>query len=102
MNYTTIDIITKPYWDEKFKDSNLTDFTYDKDSWNGLVIKRPDGTDKLIVGYPVGDTNEDTWYYDGNIFSGHHKLFNLEILEFNQSMVRYINEKYNLKVKCIF
>ena len=101
MDDNYIDKIMKPYWDDSFKDSHLTEFSFDKPaSWNGLVINRPNGSEKLIVGNAGGDSDE-IWYYDGNMFSGHNKLFNLEILDFNRSMVRYLNRKYNLEIKVV-
>ena len=101
MTHKDIDKLMKPYWDEKFKDSYLSDFTYETEgTWNGLVVKRPDGTDKLIVGHMLGDDN-NMWFYDGSMFDGGEKLFNLGIGEFNRTMVRYINEKYNLEVKSV-
>lgn len=92
----------KPYWDEKFNDAYLGVFDGEVDGWSddwyGILIKKPDGVEKLVVGHVSGD-NDGTWFYDGVRFDGGEKLFSLGIRDFNYSMVRYINEKYNLEVK---
>lgn len=104
MTHKDIDKLMKPYWDEKFKDSYLSDFCGKgegwSDDWYGIIMKRPDGSEKLIVGHESGDDN-NMWFYDGSMFDGGEKLFNLGIGEFNRTMVRYINEKYNLEVKSV-
>jgi hypothetical protein len=104
MTHKDIDKIMKPYWDWKFKDSYLSDFCGKgkgwSDDWYGIIMKRPDGSEKLIVGHMLGDDN-NMWFYDGSMFSGGEHLFNLGIGEFNRTMVRYINKKYNLKVKSV-
>ncbi len=103
MTDNTIDKLMKPYWDEKFKDAYLGDF-YSKNSgwredWYGIVIKKPNGGEELIVGYPIKDKDDSLWFYDGNMFTNGHILFNLSKPQFNQSMLRYINKKYNLNIK---
>jgi hypothetical protein len=104
MTHKDIDKIMKPYWGWKFKDSYLSDFCEKRegwsDDWYGIIMKRPDGSEKLIVGHMLGDDN-NMWFYDGSMFSGGEHLFNLGIGEFNRTMVRYINKKYNLKVKSV-
>jgi hypothetical protein len=104
MTHKDIDKIMKPYWDWKFKDSYLSDFCGKGegwgDDWYGIIMKRPDGSEKLIVGHISGDDN-NMWFYNGSMFSGGEYLFNLGIGEFNRTMVRYINKKYNLKVKSV-
>ena len=103
--FTDIDKIMKPYWDEKFNDAYLGDFCGEgegwSDDWYGIIIKKHDGVEKLIVGYQLPDDNTDNWFYDGGRFDGGEKLFSLGIGEFNKAMVRYINEKYNLEVKSV-
>jgi hypothetical protein len=105
MTNKNIDKLMKPYWDEKFNDAYLGEHRKElsgwEDAWDGVIMKRPDGSEILIVGYPVPDDNPNTWFYDGNVFTNGEKLFNIGIGEFNKSMVRYINEKYNLKVKSV-
>lgn len=104
MTHKDIDKLMKPYWDEKFKDSYLSDFCGKgegwSDDWYGIIMKRPDGSEKLIVGHMSGD-DDGTWFYDGTMFDGGEKLFSIGIRDFNYTMVRYINEKYNLEVKSV-
>jgi hypothetical protein len=104
MDLRTIDRMTKPYWDEKFNDSYIGEHDGKSqgwtDDWYGIIMKRPDGSEKLIVGHMSGDDN-NMWFYDGSMFDGGEKLFNLGIGEFNRTMVRYINKKYNLEVKSV-
>jgi hypothetical protein len=97
MTENTIDKLMKPYWDEKFKDVYLG---VNKNDWYGLLMKTPDGIEKLIVGNVSGDDN-GTWFYDDNMFTNGHILFNLSKPQFNQSMLRYINKKYNLNLKSV-
>ena len=105
MDDTTIDRMMKPYWDEKFKSSYLGDYIQ-KDvggwdsEWYGILMKRPDGVEELIVGH-MADEDNNLWFYDGSMFDGGEKLFSLGIRDFNYSMVRYINKKYNLEVKSV-
>lgn len=104
MTTEIIDKLMKSYWDERFNDAYLGDFCgkgegWDAD-WYGVVMKKTDGTEKLIVGHTSGN-DDDTWYYDGKMFSNGEILFNLTIRQFNMSMVRYINKKYNLNVKSV-
>lgn len=99
MTDNTIDKLMKPYWDEQFKDSYLTEWNGLAYDWYGIAIKKPNGGEELIVGYPIKDKDDTLWYYSGHMFRGHSKLFNLSIKEFNSAMVRYINKKYNLNVK---
>ena len=101
MTDNTIDKLMKPYWDEKFKDAYLGDFCINKNDWYGLLMKTPDGIEKLIVGDDNGVNNNGTWFYDGNMFTNGHILFNLSKPQFNQSMLRYINKKYNLNLKSV-
>lgn len=105
MTHKDIDKLMKPYWDEKFNDSYLGVFNSEgeggwNDDWFGTLIKKPDGVEKLIVGHMLED-DDGSWFYDGSMFNNGEKLFNLTIGEFNKAMVRYINEKYNLKVKSV-
>jgi|688.fasta_scaffold475467_3 hypothetical protein len=99
MTENTIDKLMKPYWDEQFKDSYLTEWNEIAYKWYGIVIKKPNGGEYGIVGYPIKDKVESLWFYSNERFRGHSKLFNLTIKEFNSAMVRYINKKYNLNVK---
>lgn len=104
MTHKDIDKLMNPYWDEKFNDSYLGDFCGEgegwSDDWYGILMKKHDGSEKLIVGHMSGD-NDGSWFYDGTMFDGGEKLFSLCIRDFNKSMVRYINEKYNLEVKSV-
>lgn len=105
MTDNTIDKLMKPYWDEKFDNTYLGDFCGKGEGWNddwyGVVMKKTDGTEKLIVGHVSGN-DDDTWYYDGNIFTNGDILFGIDRRRFNRSMVRYINKKHNLNVKSVF
>ena len=106
MTTEVIDKLMKPYWDEKFDNTYLGDFYKEnsgwRDDWYGIAIKKPNGGEELIVGYPIKDRDDTIWYYSGHMFRGHSKLFNLTKEEFNSSMVRYLNKKYNLKIKEVF
>ena len=101
MTDNTIDKVMKPYWDEQFKDSYLTEWNGLAYEWYGIAIKKPNGGEELIVGYSIKDKDDSLWYYSNHMFRGHSKLFNLTKEEFNSSMVRYINKKYNLNVKVV-
>lgn len=58
MTNKEIDKLMKPYWDWKFKNSYLGDFCGKgegwSDDWYGIVMKKPDGVEKLITN---GDTS---------------------------------------------
>ena len=101
MTTEVIDKLMKSYWDERFNDAYLGDFCGKGEGWNddwyGVVMKKTDGTEKLIMGHISG--NDDTWFYDGKIFLNGHILFGLGKHQFNMAMLRYINKKYNLNVK---
>ena len=101
MTTEVIDKLMKPYWDEKFDNTYLGNFYKEnsgwRDDWYGVVMKKTDGTEKLIMGHISG--NDDTWFYDGKIFLNGDILFGLGKHQFNMAMLRYINKKYNLNVK---
>ena len=102
MTTEVIDKLMKSYWDERFNDAYLTEWNELAYDWYGIAIKKPNGGEELIVGYPIKDRDDTIWYYSGHMFRGHSKLFNLTKEEFNSSMVRYLNKKYNLKIKEVF
>ena len=102
MTTEVIDKLMKPYWDEKFDNTYLGDFCGKGEGWNddwyGVVMKKTDGTEKLIVGHISGN-DDGLWFYDGKIFLNGDILFGLGKHQFNMAMLRYINKKYNLNVK---
>lgn len=102
MTTEVIDKLMKSYWDEIFNDTYLTEWNVLAYEWYGIAIKKPNGGEELIVGHPIKDKDDTLWYYSGHMFRGHSKLFNLTKEEFNSSMVRYLNKKYNLKIKEVF
>jgi hypothetical protein len=99
MTTEVIDKLMKPYWDEQFKNAQLTQWNGVSYEWYGIAIEKPDSGKEPIVGYPIKDKDDSNWFYATEKFRGHSKLFNLSIMEFNSAMVRYINKKYNLNVK---
>ena len=105
MTTEVIDKLMKSYWDEKFDNTYLGDFYKEnsgwRDDWYGIAIKKPNGGEELIVGYSIKDKDDSIWFYDGKIFLNGEILFNLTKRQFNMSMVRYINKKYNLNVKSV-
>lgn len=101
MNDERIDRIMKRYWDEALKHSYLG--TLNGNGYEdvfGLITKKPDGNEVLIVGYYI-HYNKTKWYLSDSMFDGHDKLFNLSIFDYKDSLRRYINNKHNLEVEFV-
>ena len=90
ITYEQLDRLMKPYWDEKFKGTELGEIeNYSEDEdWFG-VIKG----DNILVGYPSLDDGH-MWFSNGEYFDGGWDMFNISSYEFNQSMLRYLVKKF--------
>ena len=96
LNSKQIDKLLKPFWDENFDGSEVGEINLSGDKWSG-VIKDTDEGPVLLIGRPVGRTNP-MWYSNGDYFKGKWGLFSMTPTEFNNAMVRYVNDNYGLNV----
>jgi hypothetical protein len=101
MNYiltpNQIDRVMKPYWDEHFDNSRLSEINFDGEKWFGLTKNDSDGVLIMLVGHPLKRENE-MWYCDGPSFRGGESLFGIDRYDFNQSMKRYLNKKFDVQI----
>jgi len=98
-----IDKLMKPFWDYHFNDSNfyediegLDDYV---DGWSGFIKELPNGNKILLVGFVK--SSPDMWYSDGSYFYNSMKMFNLTPREFDNSMRRYIKNKFGYNINKI-
>jgi hypothetical protein len=101
MDNNRLDKLIKPYWDYKFKNCFLGNKQMNNTNWYGLCVKNPDYSVSLITGNYSND-NSNMWVYSYWRFGGHNEFFNLNITQFNESMVRYINKTYKSAFLCSF
>ena len=97
LNSTQIDKLMKPFWDQSFHGSKVGKIkTSYGDDWSG-VFKDTDEGPILLIGHPVGKEGS-MWYSNGDYFQGKWSLFSMTPNEFNNAMVRYVNDKFGLDI----
>ena len=102
MNYSVteeqLDRLMKSYWDDKFSGAELgviENYVEDND-WYGIHKGK-----LLLVGKPID--SKGCWYCNGEYFGGGWGMFGIEPPEFNESMLRYVQDNFGpLPVECIF
>lgn len=96
-----LDKIMKPYWDSKFEGAELNYFIGENDNWLGIGKSGADDfgivEDDMLLGRPSDDT-DDLWFFNGEGFGSNWDLFTIDIVTFKESMRRYANKKYGLKI----
>jgi hypothetical protein len=96
MTRAQLDKVMKPYWDLQFDNLKPRFFNTSERRWFGFRI------DNLtICGCPEEDILSGDWYYFLPYFKGGMELFDLTRNEFDQAMMRYLNETYNLDINRI-
>ena len=94
LTYEQIDKLLKPYWDTKFKDSELGEIENldgDDEDWSGIIKD-----DLLLVGHPSLDDGH-MWFSHGGYFDGGCDMFNISPYDFNHSMLRYIEKRFGIQ-----
>ena len=92
-----LDKMIKPYFDKEFKDATWGEYEYNDGGgkWFGFINQN----NVMLVGHPSHDSS--TFFTNGHYFSNMWDLFTITPKDFNDSMGRYIKNKYdipNLKV----
>ena len=89
-----LDRLMKPYWDSKFVDSTKGRVKNYSDSgdWSGVFMNTPNG--KVLIAGHRSDGVGDTWYSNGEYFNGCWQMYNIHHDVFNESMRRYINNRF--------
>jgi hypothetical protein len=100
LNPRQIDKLMKPYWDIHFNDAYFGKINLSGEDWVGLIKKDSKGIPELLLGHPK-NREEMMWYCDGPTFNGGHTLFSIRRSEFNQSMKRYVKDRFNITTKDI-
>lgn len=105
-----IDRILEPFFEEHFGDAKLIEYNniYDggddenyKEAWKGFSITK-DGERKILLGRPLSGPDNNDWFSNGEYFNGWWNVFNLEVVDFNESMRRFVNEKYDMNIDKIW
>lgn len=108
-----IDRILKPFFEGTFKDAKLIEYDYEHahdyedeiedytEGWVGFSLIK-DGKREVLLGRPSETQNKNEWFSNGEYFNGWWDMFNLELKDFNESMRRFVNEKYNMNIDKIF
>lgn len=100
LNPNQIDKLMKPYWDMHFDNSHIGEIRLSGEKWQGLIKKDSDGLSYMLLGHPKG--REDMmWYNDGPRFDGGEKLFSISRYDFNQSMKRYVKNRFDVEANDI-
>ncbi len=93
-----LDRLMKSYWDSKFNEVEfgvIKNYSGNED-WYGIKRGR-----FLIVGKPVKSVG--CWFSNGEYFGGGWGMFGIEPVEFNKSMLRYVQDNFEpIPVECIF
>jgi hypothetical protein len=96
LNSKQIDKILKPFWDEHFDGSEVGEINLSGDKWTGVIKDTNEGPTALI-GQPVG-RRDTMWYSNGEYFNGKWGIFSMTPGDFNNAMVRYVNDNYGLNI----
>jgi hypothetical protein len=102
MNYSVteeqLDRLMKSYWDDKFDGAEIgviENYVEDND-WYGIRKGK-----LLLVGKPIKSVG--CWYSNGEYFGGGWSMFGIEAPEFNEAMLRYVQDNFGpLPLGCIF
>ena len=106
-----IDRILKPFFEETFRDAELIEYEIEHDSddddetykegWMGFSVIK-DGKREVLLGRPLPYRDKGEWFSDGKYFNGWWEMFNLKVIDFNESMRRFVNQKYDMGIDKIW
>lgn len=101
MTDAQIDKILKPYFDTEFEGSEYTRKFYGqfKEEWIGFFKNTSRGLE-LLVGYPA-DEGDFIWYCN-DISETVSNILNIGDKEARDSIIRYVKNKFNIKIRHIF
>jgi hypothetical protein len=97
MDETTIDKILKPYWDDIFNKLYIIK-TY---GGNLFITSFEDSEGNPVVEEFIDLDRTTEWFYDTDFFGFDRCFFGIGLTEYNESMKRYLNERYDLEIDSI-
>ena len=85
-----LDKIVRPFFDREFRHAKWGEYndSYGGGKWYGVVNE--DGV--LLAGYP--SHNDEILFTNGKHFSNMWDFFSVDPQDFNESIARYVEEKY--------
>lgn len=92
-----LDRILGNYWKNKFRNS----YYGSENDWIGLFKKNQDGEIVQLVVRPQ-NSDETSWYFNGEVFYDDHLLLGLSLDEWRESLIRFLNKEFNLRIENLF
>lgn len=96
MGLTILDKAVNMYFDEVFEGCELSYYKMNHE-WYGVGKK--DDFSGMIIGHAGGDDN--LWYYNGLVFHHSWSYFDITQEEFIERLVKYVEERFNVKIKMV-
>jgi len=104
MTQESIDKILKKYWDYRFNNVRVEARSSDEHSFDWFGIYRIDNI--FLVSTPMRYKNgkisiDKVWYTHEPTFGNDWEIVNISQLEFNESMRKYVNNRFNQTIEKI-
>jgi hypothetical protein len=88
--------LMKPFFDSRFKNSELGIRDYGGEEWKGFWSS--DG--QLLVG-TANYEDDNNYYFNGEYFGNEWEIFDIGIGLFSDMMARYLKEEYHLIINSL-